>query len=169
MRLPIRSGARWPKRDSARRTLAGARSASSSACRRSCRVPDSRSLPDQWTATVMRSPICGAVAPDGGGDRYCGATPECRTERGAVFTKADMLRVEVSPTVEVARLRAALEHVIESCEHPSPTIHAYDYIAHVARQALAAAGGQSSPPGCPACSPDPKIARPPHTCSGEQS
>jgi hypothetical protein len=30
-------------------------------------------------------------------------------------------------------------------------------------------GGQSSPAGCPACSPDPKVARPPHTCSGEQS
>lgn len=34
------------------------------------------------------------------------------------------------------RLRAALEHIIESCEHSSPTIHAYDYIAHSAREAL---------------------------------
>lgn len=37
---------------------------------------------------------------------------------------------------EIANLRVALEHVIEACEHSSPTIHAYDYIAHSARRAL---------------------------------
>jgi hypothetical protein len=37
---------------------------------------------------------------------------------------------------ECERYREALEHIIESCEHSSPTIHAYGYIAHVARRAL---------------------------------
>lgn len=47
-----------------------------------------------------------------------------------------VLREGQQALVRATRLRGALEHVIESCEHSSPTIHAYDYIAHSAREAL---------------------------------
>lgn len=51
----------------------------------------------------------------------------------------DLANVNAAYVVERddnARLRAALEHIVEACEHPSPTIHGYGYIAHSAREAL---------------------------------
>jgi hypothetical protein len=62
------------------------------------------------------------------------------------------------------KLREALTVIRDALEPDDP-------IFAIAAGALAFTTdrGQSSAAGCPACSPDPKIVRPPHTCSGEQS
>jgi hypothetical protein len=72
------------------------------------------------------------------------------------------------------RLRGAVDLLRKLAEHDSKgdrvrAAAAFYGFKQQATQLLARLGGQPSPAGCPACSPDPKTARPPRTCSGEQS
>lgn len=45
--------------------------------------------------TVRVCPVCRAVQPDDGRERYCGATPACRSVGRVNVRKTQMVRVEV--------------------------------------------------------------------------
>lgn len=102
---------------------------------------------------------CGAAAAGGPCGRRTGHEGHHATIAAHHLDEKDDLREQLRRAVEaLATLERALTDALSD--------------SHLRRQRardVLAMFKASPPSGCPACSPDPKTARPPHTCSGEQS
>jgi hypothetical protein len=85
-------------------------------------------------------------------------------------SEEDRLREQLRGAVEALdTIDALISEVLDTWTWP---IRDYADMRPWMRKLIAAVNagrGQSSPAGCPACSRVPGVARPPHTCSGDQS
>lgn len=116
----------------------------------------------RWEYTIYVCDVCGQDA-DQADFPIC---PNCNSDRALKLVKV----------VPAEQLRGAVEAAREQIKALIMAQSAAGYVETAGWallldeiDKLPTPGGQSSPAGCPACSPDPRTARPPHTCSEEQS